>query len=154
MKKAGFTLIELLLVTAILAILATAVIMTLDAPRRLRESRDTRRQSDVETILNAVHLYFLDQGTFPTGLSAGMNEVQLGTAASGCQVQSGGCNALESKCLDLRAPLARYLQEIPRDPNLRANTRTYAYTISIDANRIVTIKACGAESAGQILISR
>ena len=56
MKK-GFTLIELLIVIAILAILATTVVLTLNPAQLLAETRDGQRISDLGTIQSAISLY-------------------------------------------------------------------------------------------------
>jgi prepilin-type N-terminal cleavage/methylation domain-containing protein len=56
MKK-GFTLIELLIVIAILAILATVVVLVLNPAQLLAESRDGQRLSDMSTLNTALALY-------------------------------------------------------------------------------------------------
>src|SRR5262249_40631757 len=57
----GFTLIELLVVIAIVAILAVAVILTLNPAELLRQARDSTRISDMNTLKRAVSLYIADQ---------------------------------------------------------------------------------------------
>jgi prepilin-type N-terminal cleavage/methylation domain-containing protein len=54
MNRKGFTLIELLIVIAILGILAAAVLVAVDPVGRIQESRDARRWSESNAILNAV----------------------------------------------------------------------------------------------------
>ena len=56
MKK-GFTLIELLIVIAILAILATAVVLVLNPAQILAQARDTQRISDLSSVKSAIALY-------------------------------------------------------------------------------------------------
>jgi prepilin-type N-terminal cleavage/methylation domain-containing protein len=53
----GFTLIELLIVIAILAILSTAVVITLNPAQILAQNRDVRRMSDLDNIKSAINLY-------------------------------------------------------------------------------------------------
>jgi len=56
MKK-GFTLIELLIVIAILAILATAVVLVLNPAQILAQARDSQRISDLGNVKSAIALY-------------------------------------------------------------------------------------------------
>ncbi len=83
----GFTLIELLLVLAIIAALAVIVIIAINPFRQLAQSRNASRSSDVNTILNAVNQYVLDNGTVPSGISDSLR--MIGTATSGCAVSCG-----------------------------------------------------------------
>ena len=55
--KKGFTLIELLIVIAIIAILATAVILLLNPAALLAQARDSQRISDLDTMRTAISLY-------------------------------------------------------------------------------------------------
>lgn len=60
MRKKGFTLIELLIVIAIIAVLATAVILVLNPAELVKQSRDAIRISDMSTIHSAITLYLAD----------------------------------------------------------------------------------------------
>ncbi len=53
----GFTLIELLIVIAILAILATAVVLVLNPAQILAQARDSQRLSDLGSVKSAIALY-------------------------------------------------------------------------------------------------
>lgn len=59
MKK-GFTLIELLIVIAIIAVLATAVVLVLNPAELIKQSRDSTRLSDMVTLNSAISLYLAD----------------------------------------------------------------------------------------------
>jgi len=146
-NKKGFTLIELLLVIAIIAVLAVTVFVSLDPSKRLADSRNSRRWSDVNNILTAVHSYIVDNnGSIPTGIAT--SEKQLGTAATGCD---SACTGAQAACLDMSTTLAKYLKTIPIDSQgVAATTR---YSVVMDANKIITVKACGAEGT-TISISR
>lgn len=138
----GFTLIELLIVITIITALSATVFVALNPVQRLKDARDARRTSDVDTLLTAIHQYIVDnKGLLPTGLDA--TEKQLGTAASGCVVTTGTCNTAAA-CLNLTTDLTKYLKSIPIDP-LGGTAFTAAetgYSAVSDANGIVTIKAC------------
>lgn len=56
MRK-GFTLVELLIVIAILAILATVVVLVLNPAQLLAEARDGQRLSDLSTVQSVLTLY-------------------------------------------------------------------------------------------------
>lgn len=144
-EKKGFTLIEILVVIAIIAILAIVVFVALNPAKRISDSKDARRTTDVDSILTAVHSYIVDnKGALPTGLSNGMAEAQLGTAGSGAAVATGGCAVTTAAALDLSTPLAKYLKTIPADPD--GTAALTGYSIGVDANGIITVKACGAEN--------
>lgn len=57
MKNKGFTLIELLVVIAVVAILSVAVILSLNPTELMRQSRDSLRISDLNTVNRALGLY-------------------------------------------------------------------------------------------------
>lgn len=63
-SKKGFTLIELLVVVAIIGVLATLILGSLNSAQA--KARDARRVSDIKTIQNALEMYYLDNGTYPT----------------------------------------------------------------------------------------
>jgi prepilin-type N-terminal cleavage/methylation domain-containing protein len=56
-KARGFTLIELLIVIAILAILATVVLLVINPVQMFAQARDSQRIYDVNTLSNAAALY-------------------------------------------------------------------------------------------------
>lgn len=147
----GFTLIELLVVIAIIAILAVTVFVALDPITRFADARNSRRWSDVNSILTAVHEYIVDNdGSLPTGLSSGMPEAQLGTCLSG---GASLCSGAASACVDLSTPLAKYLKSISQDPS-DGSAPTTGYSVEVDANNIVSVTACRAELSETIQVSR
>ena len=156
----GFTLIELLIVVAIIAALAVTVFVALDPATRLKQANDVRRQTDADTILTAIHTSIVDsKGVMPTGLTTPMLETQLGTGAAGvCSpVSTGGCSvAASTACVNLATPLAKYLKTMPIDPlggSTYDATKT-GYTVTVDSNGIITIKACGTQGTTNVSVSR
>lgn len=138
-RQKGFTLIELLVVIAIIAILATVVIVALDPITRFADARNSRRWSDVDSILTAIHEYIVDNdGTLPSGLTTGQAATELGSCGS---------------CDNLQTPLAKYLKTIPLDPNGGTAVNT-GYTVAVDSNNIITVSASNAENGESIEVSR
>jgi len=161
LHEGGFTLIELLIVITIIATLAVTVFVALNPAQRLKDAKDARRTSDVDTILTAIHAYIVDnKGNYPTGLSAGMVEKQLGTSTGvpTCVISTGGCSvAAAADCVNLTTPLNKYLKSMPVSPDSGSITyspATTGYSVIVDANGIVTIRACGTEGAIPIAASR
>ncbi|HSW87946.1 MAG TPA: type II secretion system protein [Candidatus Saccharimonadales bacterium] len=154
-QQSGFTLIELLIVITIIAALAVTVFVALNPVKRLQDSRDSRRSADVETILTAVHEYVVDnKGSLPTGLTTSMAEKMLGTGASGCTLTQANCVTTTAACLDISTPLNKYLKSIPVDPGATYSAALTGYSVTVDANNIVTVKACGGENNQAISQSR
>lgn len=154
-NQKGFTLIELLIVVAIIAALAIAVFVALNPAQRLQDANDARRSADADTILTAIHASIVDNdGALPTGLTTGMAETQLGTGGSGCAIATGGCSVVAVACVS--PTLTAYLKSLPIDP-IGGTTYTAAktgYSVTVDANNIVTIKACGTQGTTNISVSR
>lgn len=63
-RSGGFTLIEILVVVAILAILGTLVVPKIMG--RPDEARVVKARSDVQAIVQALKLYKLDNGAYPS----------------------------------------------------------------------------------------
>lgn len=130
--KKGFTLLELLLVIALIAILASIVIIAINPAKQLAEGRNAQRRSDVNTILNGIYQYAIDNnGTIPGNAST--------TATAICQT-GGTCTGL----IDLSAITndEKYLVSMPADPST-ATTNSTNYTMSKSANGRITIAAPG-----------
>lgn len=153
--KSGFTLIELLVVISIISALAVAVFVALNPGQRLKDSRDARRTSDVDSILTAIHQSIVDnKGSAPSNLST--LEQQLGTAASGCAISTGGCTVTATACSDIMTGtnnVAKYLKTMPFDP-LNGAAGTTKYSAIQDSNGLVTVRACGTEGTANISASR
>lgn len=149
----GFTLIELLVVILIISILAVTVFVALNPVKRFADARDSKRSTDVETILTAVHEYIVDNaGSLPAGVTT--TEQQLGTSATACNTTNCTTPPTAAACLNLSTALAPYLKKIPVDPKVGTDAIT-GYKIVKDTNGIITVSACASESATvQISASR
>jgi type IV pilus assembly protein PilA len=155
MKKSGFTLIEMLVVITILSIFAVIVYAALNPAQRIKDSKDAKRSSDIDTILTAVHEYIIDnRGTLPSGLST--TEQQIGTMSTGCTINGGAgrCNTGSNSCYDLASAIPGYIASNPIDPKTGASSSATGYTIVSTSTGIVTIKACNTDTSTMIQASR
>ena len=145
-NRKGFTLIEILVVIGILAVLFAIVLIAINPARQFSQANNTKRRSDVNAILNAIHEYAADSsGNLPAG---------IGT--------TGG--TLSKASIDICANLVtRYLAALPVDPFTNNGTAvtdcTSAYTTnytvvkSTTDNRI-TVAAPAAELGDVINVTR
>ena len=68
-NKKGFSLIELLIIIFVISLLSSAATYFLGGAKE--KSRDFQRISDVETIQNALGMYFVDHGYYPEAITEG-----------------------------------------------------------------------------------
>ena len=74
----GFTLIELLIVIGIIGFLAAAVLVAVDPVKRIQDSRDARRYSETNAILNAILTKQVDDRALYSGHTAAPILTQAG----------------------------------------------------------------------------
>ena len=145
----GFTLVELIIVIAIVAILAAAIFVAIDPARRLHEARNSRRTSDIATILDGIKNYQADNfGTHYSTIST-LNSgayYQIGNAVSGCGMACASTTT-EAACVDLTGIGTNYLAVIPVDPKDGTTAET-KYALKKDTNGAITIVACEPEGGG------
>jgi len=140
-KVKGFTLLEILLVIAIIAILAAIVIIAINPGKQLAESRNAERSSEVNTILNAVYQYSVDNnGSVPGGITASATEICVTT----------GCGGIDLSGLTASG---KYIVAIPADPG--SSGAGSGYTILKDATSgRITVAAPAAERGASITVTR
>lgn len=148
-NKKGFTLIELLVVIGILAVLLAIVLIAINPARQFAQANDTKRRSDVNAILNAVHQYMAENGgNPPAGIPTGDPAI-IGSGTG----QANICAAL----------VPTYIAELPADPSLNNGAPipnpcptdyTTGYRISRSAtNGRITVQATGSSGA-EITVTR
>lgn len=136
-ENQGFTLIELLVVIAIIAILAVTVFVALNPVQRFADARNSRRWTDVNNILTAIHECIVDNGG----------------SLSTCGIDDNDSHVLGTSDLDLSTELAPYLKSIPQDPDTGTDTDT-GYSLEANTYNIITITADDAEGGETIEVSR
>ncbi|OGC92241.1 hypothetical protein A2899_04880 [Candidatus Amesbacteria bacterium RIFCSPLOWO2_01_FULL_49_25] len=164
MKKA-FTLIELLVVIGVLAILLTITLIAINPARQFAQSNNTRRRSDINAMLNAIHQYSVDnRGTItPLGIP-----VDDGDPLNGSEALVIGSGVGQVDICALLVPT--YISALPVDPQDGSSsdgngapvsdcTQAYdtAYTVvqsAVATNIRITVAAPGAEIAEIITVTR
>lgn len=149
-NSAGFTLLEVLLVVAIIAILAGIVIIAINPGKNLADARNSQRQADVTTVLNAVYQYALDNnGNLPASITTTATEI--------CKTGASSCTSL----VDLSAVTTsgKYVPSLPIDPQCptNCNANGTGYKISKDATTgrvTVTNAGINVEQSKTISVTR
>ncbi len=148
MKK-GFTLMEILLVVAAIGILAGIVILALNPSKQLADTRNAQRWSDVNTILNAIYQYSIDNdGDLPTSIPSSSN----------CNAATQEICKTDTSCTGLTdlSDLTDgevYLVAMPYDPSEATTTSTDYGVVKSDDGRI-TVCAPSAEESETIEVTR
>ncbi len=141
--KRGFTLLEILLVVGAIAIIAGIVILAINPSKQLADTRNAQRRVDVNTILNGIYQYAIDNnGTLPASITTTSTQI--------CKT-SGTCTGLID--LSVLTTSGTYLVSIPTDPT-GSSTNGTGYNVSKNANGRVTVNAPSAENSATITVTR
>jgi type IV pilus assembly protein PilA len=145
-NQKGFTLIEILLVVAAIAILAGIVIVAINPGKQLGDTRNAQRKSDVNTILNAISQYTVDNnGALPAGLTNTPTEI--------CQssVATSSCGSL----LDLSVLTAggKYIVSVPNEPQA-TTTNGAGYRAWKTTSGRISVEAAFPEQGASISATR
>lgn len=145
-NKKGFTLIELLVVIGVLSILLVITLVAINPARQFSLANNTKRTSDINSILNAVQQYAADnRGVLPTSITTTVQAIS---------------NTAANICADV---VTDYLAALPSDPLTNngasvtdcAAAYTTGYTIVKSAtNNRVTVAAPDAELSVVISVTR
>lgn len=143
--RSAFTLIELLVVIGVLAILLTITLIAINPQRQFQQANNTKRSSDVNAILNAVHQYAADtSGTLPSGITVAVQNIS--------NIGANICAAI----------VPTYMAALPADPSINNGAQISNCSVAYDtgytivatsANR-VTVAAPQAELQQTISVTR
>lgn len=75
-KTKGFTLVEIMVVVAIIGILSTLIVISLDTTKMT--ARNTRRLADIKQLQIALKMYYADNGFYPTAITGGASLARNG----------------------------------------------------------------------------
>jgi type IV pilus assembly protein PilA len=145
-SQKGFTLIEILLVVAAIAILAGIVIVAINPGKQLGDTRNAQRKSDVNTILNAVSQYAIDNnGILPAGITTSLGEIcQSGVATT-------SCTGLVD--LSVLTDNGKYIVAIPIEPQA-TTTNGAGYRIAKTSTGRIQVMAAFPEQGASISAMR
>jgi len=132
---------------------------------RFRDARDSRRWSDITSILNAIKIDQVDNGgnymSAITNMASGsVYMIVNGAVSSGCDDQNANCDtdvSGDSYCVNLAGLVTDgYLGSIPVGPNGAGSwtSSLSGYTLQRDSNGIITVRSCESENSEEIWVAR
>lgn len=146
----GFTLLEVLMVIGILAILAAVVLVAINPARQFKIARDSQRNANISTILNAVGQNLTDHGGVFT-----CEGVITAIPTSKTQISSTDGDFDIARCL-----VPDYLSVLPFDPSKEGASFTdeldynTGYFIESDVEGRITVSADGEVSNTTLTVTR
>lgn len=146
-KNKGFTLIEILVVIGILAVLFAIALVAINPARQFSQANNTKRSSDVNAILNAIHQHAVDnKGAVLAAITTTAQVIGDGAG------QADICDGL----------VPTYVAALPVDPSVTGGDITdcnaaysIGYTVVKSAtNNRITVAAPSAELGSVISVTR
>jgi type II secretory pathway pseudopilin PulG len=116
-QRSSFTLLEILLVVAAVGLLAAIVFVAINPNEQLAKVRDTERQSEVDTLHDAIRQYNIDNSEWP-------DEIASMSANSAKEICAEGVS--DETCINLTDDLTpEYIAEVPSGPNTEGTKSGY-----------------------------
>ncbi len=148
--KKGFTLLEVLLVITLIAILVAIVIIAINPSKQIAEANNLQRGADVNTILNAVYQYAIDNGgQLPATVA---QSVCPGAAVN--EICKTGSSCVGFTNLSVLTDNELYLATMPIDPSKVSAGIGTGYFITKSVNNRITVCAPSAQLNQTISVTR
>lgn len=145
-RTGGFTLIEILVVIGILSLLLAITLIAVNPARQFSQANNTKRQSDVNAILNAINQYQTDNhGNLPSNITTSVQQISQSAA---------------NICASL---VTTYLAALPVDPllnggtaitNCSSNYTTNYSVVKSTTDSRITVAAMTPELGATISVTR
>lgn len=137
--QAGFTLIEIMVVIAITSVLSTFVLASLSRARA--RATDANRLSGIQQMREALELYYLDKGHYPSTFSPGQGvypdwqfpklfepDDKLGL----CWASEDPVTHKMNPDLDMPDFIPKYMRTLPKDATLNCDGITHGWFYASD----------------------
>ena len=154
-RKKGFSMIELMVLIGGIGVLLAVTVSYVDPLKRVGESRDSVRWSDVEKVAQALELYALDNSQIPADFSTPI--LAVGEKYVICSSDDElTCDEDTNDCLVIDdADFLAYLEELPVDPDKTDASDTGYYIMRKENQGKIAVGACDSYSDNTIeVISR
>ncbi len=134
--KGGFTLIELLIVIGIIAILAAAVIIAVNPGEKLASARDATRERHVQSLIQALYVYQIDEGSFP---------LEVESAITNDPKEICNTNLESPTCTDM-VNLSGLDIPIPVDPQAEGDGTGYTVVLIVSSPTTIGVHSQNSET--------
>ncbi len=147
----GFSILTFVIAFGVVALLSAAVFMVVNPAKRLGQSYDARRWTDIIAIAKAVETYVIDNHQIPSDFSAATNlavdEKFVLCSSSGSKT----CDGQTESCLVVNDTdfLGKYLPSLPVDPTKSATTDT-GYYVTRKGDNMLVIGSCSSYDTAEI----
>jgi len=125
-----FTLMELLIIIALIAILATALLVLFNPKKQIEKAWDAKRKNDLNTLRKVLEDYYNDKGCYPTGNIICYNTPQENKKGVGVGATLVGysCNICGTEPTPPNfSNFSPYLSVLPCDPQHPTKDYLYQY---------------------------
>lgn len=138
----GFTLIEILVVIAIIGVLSTVLVVSVNPARQLARARDSQRETDLIAILSSILQYSSEHSGELPDTDGNPATSNFPTAAT-CIGTDVGCFNLAGAGEVGEEMVPVYMVGMPYDPKTGTPPGDTGYTVYVDVNGRLHAAATG-----------